>query len=243
MRRAPRGRGPSRRTARPRAPRPSTYRTATSSSGSNRTASASYSFPLSVATRIERRIGAGDDVGVGHDVLPGDREPGAARGVAAGGRGDLDDARQGRLGERLSRSGRRGGRPAPPGSARSRRRPPAARWRRARGRARARSPSAAAGPRPARAALVEVCAASVSRGTGPIASSPPTSQMMRSAWADPDEGAGDAVRRTEDARPELGRQPVPERRADRFADDHRDQQRQQDDERPDGADRGSRARR
>ncbi len=87
---------------------------------------------------------------------------------------------------------------------------------------------------PSARSAFEVCAASVRRGIGPTASSPPTSQMISTAWATPTNAPATRSAAPRTPVPSDGRQATPERRADRFADDDRDQERHQDDEGTDG---------
>ena len=71
---------------------------------------------------------------------------------------------------------------------------------------------------------VDVWAASVRRGTGPIASRPPASQTMRSAWAAPVKPPADRSAAPRNPLPSEPRGRPADRRADRFADPDRQQQ-------------------
>ena len=128
---------------------------------------------------------AGHDVRVGDHVLARHREARPARGVAAGRRRDLDDARRAppsAMAAAVGSSGRSTGAAGmgskPTKTAGS---PVASRTR----------PSSSAksvgagGRRRARAGPSRLWAASVRRGIGPTASSPPTSQRISTAWATP----------------------------------------------------------
>ena len=159
---------------------------ATSSAGSNRTTRASTGSPSTVETahgtiaarrrrrgRWSRRSQSATTTPLPDGASP--QTPARTRTVLAS--AELGDLPRGRVG--------RAGRPAVAAAARSRRRHRAGRSRRAARRARRRSRSGGGRTALSVRIAVDVWAASVSRGTGPIASRPPASHTTSRAWAAP----------------------------------------------------------